>query len=256
MLKRIIRNHGSMGGLADDDHPGHPWLNGRSGGQTLAGSETTAEDLTLKDNTVDNNDVTVTQLIAVYGHSQGDGSDHGDVADNTTHSGGDGSDHADVATNTTHISSDGSDHSFIDQDVTSGSSPTFGGGNITTEVANDLSPELGGEMDAGAHSIGFTVQTATGDGTTTIDWKLGNKFKFTFGAQADTFTFTAPSNPCNLILTLKQDGTGGRDATWPGTVTWLGDEPTWTDGAANKTILVAFFYDGTTYWAQGTPWEA
>lgn len=122
-------------------------------------------------------------------------------------------------------------------------------------VVEDITPELGGELDAGAHSIGFTQQSAIGDGTTTIDWKLGNKFKFTFGAQADTFTFTAPSNPCNLLMVLIQDGTGGRDVTWPGTVKWLGDEPTWTNGGIGKGILVAFYYDGTTYWAQGTPWE-
>ncbi|NCD00105.1 MAG: hypothetical protein EOL95_10445, partial [Bacteroidia bacterium] len=60
-------------------------------------------------------------------------------------------------------------------------------------ISEDTTPELGGELDCGANSVGFTMQTATGDGTTTIDWKLGNKFKFTFGAQSETFTFTAPT---------------------------------------------------------------
>ena len=102
-------------------------------------------------------------------------------------------------------------------------------------------------MDAGAHTIGFTQQTATGDGTTTIDWKLGNKFYFTFGAQNDTFTFTAPSNPCNLILVLKQDGAGSRLATWPGTVLWpAGNAPTLSTGA-NDVDIVSFYYDGTSY---------
>ncbi len=124
-------------------------------------------------------------------------------------------------------------------------------------MIEDPSPELGGELDAGAHTIGFTQQTATGDGTTTIDWKLGNKFFFTHGAMGETFTFTAPSNPCNLLLKIKQDaGAGGRDCTWPGSVTWLGDEPIWTDGATSKVIIVSFYYDGTTYWGQATPWEA
>lgn len=115
--------------------------------------------------------------------------------------------------------------------------------------------KLGAELDAQAHTIGFTQQSATGDGTTTIDWKLGNKFEFTWGAQANTFTFTAPSNPCSLLLKMIQDGTGGRDATWPASVKWLGTEPIWTDGAAGKVIIVSFYYDGTTYWAQGSPWE-
>jgi len=43
-------------------------LAGRSGGQTLIGSTVTAEDLTLKDNSVDNNTITVTQAIAAYDH--------------------------------------------------------------------------------------------------------------------------------------------------------------------------------------------
>ncbi|KKK62672.1 hypothetical protein LCGC14_3002000, partial [marine sediment metagenome] len=119
-------------------------------------------------------------------------------------------------------------------------------------VVEDTTPELGGEMDAGAHSIGFTQQTATGDGTTTIDWKLGNKFYFTFGAQADTFTFTAPTNPCNLILVLKQDGTGGRIPTFPVTVLWSGGSmPTFSTGG-NAVDLVAFYYDGTSYHAVET----
>ena len=115
------------------------------------------------------------------------------------------------------------------------------------DTIDDTSPELGGELDAGAHSIGFTQQSTTGDGTTTINWTLGNKFKFTFGAQNDTFTFTAPTNPCNILLMLIQDGTGSRTATWPGTVKWAGGTaPTLTTGAGTIDI-VSFYYDGTNY---------
>ena len=123
-------------------------------------------------------------------------------------------------------------------------------------VVEDLTPQLGAELDAGAHTIGFTAQTATGDGTTTIDWRLGNKFHFTHGAMAETFTFTAPTKPCNLVLKIKQDGVGSRDSTFPVTVKWLGSEPTWTDGGAAKTIIMSMYYDGTNYWSVGTEWEA
>ncbi len=129
------------------------------------------------------------------------------------------------------------------------------GGSDPFNIVNDTSPQAGGEFDFQANSAGFTLQTATGDGTTTIDWRLGNKFKFTHGAMAETFTFTAPSNPCNLMMIIVQDGVGGRDSTWPGTVTFLGTEPTWTDGGAGKAIAVSFFWDGTTYWAIGSAWE-
>jgi len=116
-------------------------------------------------------------------------------------------------------------------------------------VSEDTTPELGGELDAGAHTIGFTAQSATGDGTTTIDWKLGNKFNFTFGAFNETFTFTAPTNPCNLILKLIQDATGGRTATWPATIKWpAGTAPTLST-AASAVDLIAFYYDGTNFYA-------
>ena len=123
--------------------------------------------------------------------------------------------------------------------------------NTIGDVIDDTTPELGGELDCGAHSIGFTLQSDTGDGTTTIDWKLGNKYKFTFGAQNDTFTFTAPSNPCSLTLILVQDGTGSRTATWPGTVKWAdGSAPTLTTDA-NAVDIVSFIYDGTNYYGSG-----
>jgi len=95
--------------------------------------------------------------------------------------------------------------------------------------------------------IGFTLQSTTGDGTTTIDWRLGNKFKFTFGAQNETFTFIAPTNPCTLMLTLIQDGTGSRTVTWPATVKWpSGTAPTLTT-TANARDKVALDWDGTQY---------
>jgi len=91
------------------------------------------------------------------------------------------------------------------------------------------------------------VQTATGDGTTTIDWGLGNVFYFTFGAQNDTFTFTAPPGVAKLTLVLKQDGVGSRIPTWPGTVLWPGNvAPTLSAGIADVDI-VAFLWDGTNY---------
>ena len=118
-----------------------------------------------------------------------------------------------------------------------------------SELKLDTSPELGGELDCGAHSIGFTQQTATGDLTTTIDWKIGNKFKFTFGATGpEVFTFTAPSNPCSLTLMMIQDGTGSRLATWPGTVKWPdGTAPTLTT-TGSAVDIISLLYDGTNYY--------
>ena len=119
-------------------------------------------------------------------------------------------------------------------------------------VVEDTTPQLGGELDAQANSIGFTQQTATGDGTTTINWGNGNKFKFTFGAFNETFTFTAPTKPGNFLLMLVQDGTGSRTATWPATVKWpSGTAPTLSTAAASIDI-VSFYYDGTNYFGNSS----
>lgn len=104
-------------------------------------------------------------------------------------------------------------------------------------------------------SVGFTIRNATGDGTTTINWKQGNKFNFTWGAFDETFAFTAPTKPGNFVLKMKQDATGGRNATMAA-VTWLGTVPVFTAGGANKTIIVTLYYDGVAWWGQATPWEA
>ena len=103
------------------------------------------------------------------------------------------------------------------------------------------------ELDAAAHTIGFTLQTGIGDGTTTIDWRLGNKYEFTYGAQNETFTFTAPTKACNLMLALIQDGVGGRTPTMPGTVKYPGDlEPNWSSGAG-KVDLLGLFWNGSVF---------
>lgn len=121
----------------------------------------------------------------------------------------------------------------------------------------DTAAPTNGIIVEGGAKIGGTAcwvaqQTATGDGTTTIDWGLGNKFYFTFGAQNDTFTFTAPGGPCDLILVLKQDGTGSRTVTWPNTVMWPGGTaPTLSTGVA-AVDLISFYWDGTNYFGNSS----
>jgi len=118
-------------------------------------------------------------------------------------------------------------------------------------IVEDTTPELGGELDAGAHSIGFTQQTVSYDsGTTTIDWKLSNKASLTFGAgNITTLAFTNPSNPCNLVLKIIQDGTGSRVVTnWDTDIKWVGGTvPTLSTGE-NDVDIVSFYFDGTNYY--------
>jgi hypothetical protein len=124
-------------------------------------------------------------------------------------------------------------------------------GTTNVDIAGALS--IGGELDAGANSIGFTMQTATGDGTTTVDWKLGNHFDFTFGAFNETFTFTAPTKPGVYTMSLKQDSVGSRTATWPATVKWpAGTAPTLTTTATTGYDVCSFRFDGTNFYAVST----
>ncbi len=70
---------------------------GSVNGQTINGGTVTGTDLTLVDNVIDGNSITITEAIEAYDH----------------------------------ISSTGESHAYIDQDVTIGSSPTFDGTNFT-----------------------------------------------------------------------------------------------------------------------------
>ena len=94
------------------------------------------------------------------------------------------------------------------------------------------------------------IRTATFNGLITgsgsggvINWPAGQKQQFTMSGTG-TLTFTAPAGPCNLMLKLINGG--AYTITWPAAVDWAGGaEPSWT---SSGTDIVAFFYDGTTYY--------
>ena len=115
-------------------------------------------------------------------------------------------------------------------------------------VAEDTTPQLGGELDAQAHSIGFTQQAITSTSNeATIDWKAGNKAQLTLSENITTFNFTAPSKPCSLLLKIIQDSTP-RTIAWAGTVKWpAATAPTLSIGSGDIDI-VSFYYDGTNYY--------
>lgn len=116
------------------------------------------------------------------------------------------------------------------------------------ELSEDTSPQLGGELDCQDNTVGFTEQTTTGDGTTTINWGNGNKFKFTFGAQNETFTFTNPSKPGNFLLMLIQDAAGNRTVTWPASVKWAGGSAPTLSTIGSSIDIISFYFDGTSYY--------
>ncbi len=165
----------------------------------------------------------------------------------------------------THVSNDGSDHSKVTANETAtGLNTTHRGvvsGNphVVTQAELSLDPTSKPSFAGASFSktVHFSSEVDNGNSgaADTIDWSAGNKQKSTLTNDC-TFTFSpAPSGPCNLMFRLIQDGSGGHDVTWPGTVKWLGTEATWTDGAAGKTIIVSFYFDGTNYWGQASSWE-
>lgn len=85
--------------------------------------------------------------------------------------------------------------------------------------------------------------------TETIDLADGNYHYGTLNADC-TFTFSGSTTGklCSFILELIEDGTGGWDPTWPGSVVWIGDTPTHDTTAGTTTFYVFHTRDNGTTW--------
>ena len=161
-------------------------------------------------------------------------------------------------------------------------SSTLGCGNITSTGSvtgtsldcngnADISGSLtmsGGTLDMSSEDID-NIRSATFiaelDHTTAmnnlesyeIDWGLAQKQMVTLSpnsGNAVTLPFVDPDGPCNLMLKVKQDGTGSRTVTWDTdpAVHWAGGTaPTLTTGA-NSVDLIAFYFDGVIFYGQAS----
>lgn len=99
------------------------------------------------------------------------------------------------------------------------------------------------------HSGNYTQEFNNGTVgvNTTVNWRNGNTQAITLSGNP-TLTFTAPDGPARLQLVVKQDNTGTRTLTYPGTVKWpAATAPTLTT-SGNATDILAFWYDGTNYY--------
>ena len=95
------------------------------------------------------------------------------------------------------------------------------------------------------------VSNTTTTGAVTIDWTLGAKQKISEPTGAITFTFTPPPYAaCMLQLRIESDGSHAAFThVFPASVNWYG--ATWGQ-EANKGAILSFWWDGTTYHAQGS----
>jgi len=182
-------DHGSIAGLGDDDHSGHPWLTGRAGGQTLVGGTLTTQDLTLQDNAVDGNNVTVTEILAHLAsmadpHDSIDNTPFGAGWDGITNQGAskdaiydilvsiialghardhtiDANDDHNAASDNTNFNASALAHGFCPKLSNVATQYLNGQGAWTTppdtsgidDIVEDTTPQLGGNLDVNGKSI-------------------------------------------------------------------------------------------------------
>jgi len=123
--------------------------------------------------------------------------------------------------------------------------PTAGG---TMSGAIDMGTQALHSLLGAAFETQYAITTTTGN--ITLAWNNSYVQRQNEPTGNITYTFTAPTNsPCHLQLNIYSDGTStARSFTWPSTVKWLG--VAWA-AVANKNAYINFWYDGTSYWAQG-----
>ncbi|MGF1477781.1 MAG: hypothetical protein ACFB6S_19720 [Geminicoccaceae bacterium] len=90
------------------------------------------------------------------------------------------------------------------------------------------------------------------DGALSLDLETGNVFEAVLTEDLATLSFVNPpaaGRAGTATLILKQDGTGGRTVTWPGTVKWSNSSaPALTTTADAIDVLTFVTRDGGSTW--------
>jgi hypothetical protein len=110
-----------------------------------------------------------------------------------------------------------------------------------------LTTSFGGQDD---------ISTVAASGSAeTLDLADGNWHDLTLTADCTiTLTGATAGVGCSMLVLLRQDGTGGRTVTWPGSVSWPGGAaPVLADGAGDVTLVSLLTLDGGTNWFGAFP---
>jgi len=137
--------------------------------------------------------------------------------------------------------------------------PPVGAATVSTRGILRLTGDLSGTADSptvvnmAKATLGGqeTVSTnATATGAVTLNLTNGNVFSLTLtGNVTLTFSGAIAGRACSFTAYLRQDATGGRVVTWPGSVSWSGAVAPSLSTAANSIDIVVFeSIDGGTNW--------
>lgn len=100
-------------------------------------------------------------------------------------------------------------------------------------------------------STGVPQSVTASGAATTIDFVNGDIVTLTLNAST-TLTLSNPITGLFYFIKAKQDSTGSRIITWPGTVLWSGGTAPTLTTTANKTDLITLWWDGTNYFGTST----
>jgi hypothetical protein len=104
-------------------------------------------------------------------------------------------------------------------------------------------------IEDGVFTNGYTEETVTANTGTayTISLSNGTVQILTLTGNC-TFTLPTATAGKSFMILLKQDGTGGRTATWPASVKWPGSVAPTITSTANRLDKYVFTADGTNWY--------
>ncbi len=131
----------------------------------------------------------------------------------------------------------------LPQNIATSSTPQWARLGLGTAAGATAVLTTTGEFDTGYFDSGSSGATKS------IDFTNGMLQLSTLSANT-VYTFLNPIAGTTYTLLVKQDGTGSRTVTWPGTVTWQGGSAPTLTTTAGKQDICTFTWNGAAYLAR------